>query len=382
MQHQPQREQAHELLKARGIERALFANIATVKWLTGFAPPIQTGPSAFLGGPPMVWYENNFWTLMVLDWQEANAGEFARQENCALVSYSGYTLDQPLTGQVKLRGLFRSVVRSVFGQNNLSGKIGIELRDAPADIALSLHELGAAELIPTDTWLDHFRRIKTPEELGKIRENFRLTDIGHAAARRAVVAGATEIQVWDAAHYAMESAAGQRVPLGNDCVVGYRKDNIGGAPLNYEIHAGDSVIVDLSAILHGYWDDSCATYFAGEPSAKQRAMYRTVERALEFAISLVKPGAVAREIDSRVREFIRKEGYPVYPHHTGHSIGVAAHEEPRIVPYNEMKLEENMVIMLEPGIYFPGETGVRLEDGVLVTRDGAEILSRHDKSLA
>src|SRR5215467_13277493 len=102
MQHQTQREQTEEFLKSRGIERALFAHIASVKWLTGFAPPIQTGPSAFLGGPPLVWYEAGQWTLIVMDSQEINAGEFARQPNCALVSYTGYTLDQPLTGPVKL----------------------------------------------------------------------------------------------------------------------------------------------------------------------------------------------------------------------------------------------------------------------------------------
>ncbi len=376
MQHSTQRAQTHELLKSRGIERALFANIATVKWLTGFAPPIQTGPSAFLGGPPMVWYENGAWTLMVFDWQEVNAGEFGKQENCALVSYSGYTVDQPLTGQVKLRGLFRSVV-----QNNLSGKIGIEARDVPADIALTLHEIGAAELIPLDTWLEPFRRIKTPEEIQKLRDNFRLTDIGHAAARRAVQVGATEIDVWNAAHYAIEKAAGQRVALGNDCVVGYRKDNVGGWPLNNEIRAGDSVVVDLSTILHGYWSDSCAAYYATEPTAKQRAMHHTAQRALDLAISLVKPGAVAREIDAAVREFMRKEGYPVYWHHTGHSLGVTSHEDPRIVPYNDMTLQENMVVMLEPGIYFPGETSVRLEDAVLVRQHGAEILTHHDKAL-
>lgn len=324
----------------------------------------------------MVWFEDGYWTLMVLDSQEVNAGEFARQPNCALVSYTGYTVDQPLTGQVKLRGLFRSVVR-----NNLSGKIGVELRDAPADIVLSLHELGAAELIPTDTWLDHFRPIKTAEELTKLRANFDLTGIGHAAARQAAQVGATEIDVWNAAHYAIEKAAGQRVPLGNDCVVGYRTENIGGAPLDLEIRAADSIIVDLSVILNGYWSDSCATYYPGEPTPKQKAMHQTAQRALDMAISMVKPGAVAKEIDAALREFIRKEGYPVYPHHSGHSLGVTSHEDPRIVPYNDMPLQENMVVMLEPGIYFPKETAVRLEDAVLVTKDGAEILTHHDKSL-
>lgn len=374
--HQPQRDQTHQLLIKNGIERALFANLASIKWLTGFNPPFQTGPSVFLGGPPMVWYENGAWTLVIFDWHIPNAGKFGEEPNCRILAYEGYSIEHPLRGAVQLR----SIMRHVMGET-LTGKIGIELRDAPADIALSLHEINRVEPIAIDSWLDTFRRIKTPEELTKMRDNFRLTDIGHAAARTAVKPGNREIDVWNAAHSAIEHAAGQRVPLGNDCVVGYRQDNIGGSPLDYEIRAGDSFIVDLSTILHGYWNDSCATYYAGEPSAKQRAMHKTVERALEFGISLLKPGAVAREIDAQLREFMRREGYAVYPHHTGHSIGVTSHEEPRIVPYNEAALQENMVIMLEPGIYFPGETSVRLEDAMLVTKDGAELLTGHDKSL-
>lgn len=376
MPHELQREQTHELLKQRGVERALFANIATVKWLTGFNPPIQTGPSVFLGGPPLVWYENDAWTLVIMDAHQTLAGNFAAQPNCHIVTYQGYTIDHPLAGTIHLRAVLQHVIGSL-----VSGKIGIELRDTPADMALWLHESNHVEPVAVDTWLDAFRRIKTPEEIEKLRDNFRLTDIGHAAARAAVKPGNREIDVWNAAHYAIEKAAGQRVPLGNDCVVGYRQENIGGAPLDYEIRAGDSTIVDLSTVLHGYWNDSCATYYAGEPSAKQRAMHQTVERALELAISRVKPGAIAREIDARVREFMRREGYPVYPHHTGHSLGVTSHEEPRLAPYNDMTLQENMIIMLEPGIYFPGETSVRLEDAMLVTSDGAEILTRHDKSL-
>lgn len=374
--HQDQRDRTRELLESRAISRALFANFASVKWLTGFNPPIQLGTSVLAGGPPLVWYDNGQWTLLVLDSHEPYAGQFHKQPNCALVSYSGYTVDQPLTGYVKLRGLLRSVMG-----NSLSGKIGLELRDVPGDIALSLHQVDAAQLVPTDTWLEPLRMIKSPEEIQKLRDNFKLTDIGHAAARQAVKPGAREIDIWNAAHYAIESEAGQRVPLGNDCVVGHRKENMGGLPLDFMILPNDSFIVDLSTLLHGYWSDSCGTYYAGEANAKQRAMHETTQRALDLAISLARPGAIAREIDARVKELIRREGYPVYPHHTGHSLGVTSHENPRIVPYNDQVLEENMVVMFEPGIYYPGETAVRLEDGVLVTRDGAEVLTKHDKRL-
>jgi Xaa-Pro aminopeptidase len=96
---------------------------------------------------------------------------------------------------------------------------------------------------------------------------------------------------------------------------------------------------------------------------------------------LIRPGVVAKEVDQKVRQFIADAGYPVYPHHTGHSVGVSGHEAPRIVPYSQEVLAEGMVIMLEPGIYIPGEISVRLEDGMLITADGVEILTKHDKSL-
>jgi Xaa-Pro aminopeptidase len=222
--------------------------------------------------------------------------------------------------------------------------------------------------------------IKTQEELARLRRNFALTDIGHAAARKAVQTGAREIDVWNALHSAIQAAAGCRVPVGNDCVVGYRQQNIGGWPEDKEIRPHDSVIVDISVLLDGYWSDSCATYYAGERTPQQQKLHGIITDALDFTLSLLRPGAVAREIDEKVRAFIRDAGCEVYPHHTGHGLGVSGHEAPRIVPYSDEVLQPGMVIAVEPGTYIPGETGVRLEDVVLITSDGAELLTHHDKS--
>lgn len=377
--HEEQRQRTHEYLKARGIERALLASSSNVKWLTGFAPPVQLGPSVFAGGPPLVWYEEGEFTLFVLDAYAADTITFSAQPGCTVISYPGYTIEQPIASAEHLATALRQKLASPRARG---GRIGVEEREVPAFLWKALRDaFGEAELVSIDGWLDPLRRVKTAEELAKLRENFALTDIGHAAARQAVQAGRREIDVWTAVHSAIQQAAGRRVPLGNDCVVGYRQANIGGWPLDLRLRPHDSLIVDLSTVLHGYWSDSCATYYAGEPTPQQVAMHRTVERALEFAISLVRPGVVARELDRQVRQFIANAGYPVYPHHTGHGIGVTSHEAPRIVPYNDEVLEEGMVILLEPGIYLPGETAVRLEDAVLVTSDGAELLTHHDKGL-
>ncbi len=211
-----------------------------------------------------------------------------------------------------------------------------------------------------------------------MRQNFALIKIGQEAAREAVQVGDLELDVWYAIHQAMQQSAEKTLPLGNDCTVGRR---MGGHAQAVEILPNDSFIVDLSTQLYGYWSDSCVTYYATDPTPKQINMHRTVAEALDLAISLARPGAIAKDIDQTVRQFIIDAGYPSYPHHTGHGIGVIGHEAPRIVPHSSEVLKAGMVIMLEPGIYFPNETGVRLEHAVLITDDEAEILTTYDLNI-
>lgn len=361
--HEQQRQQAQDLLRSRGLDRALFANPASITWLTGFAPPIQLGPHPFAGGPPLLWYASGEWTLLVLD----TYAEAATASGISVVSYQGYTIETPLDGPRRLLAALRKLA-------GRAGRIDIEEQALPLFLRQALPE--NATIVSLDGALTPLRTIKTAEELDKLRASFALTDVGLAAARAAVQPGRSELDVWAALQTAITRAAGMRVPLGNDCTVGGRAHS-GGWPLDVAIQPGDSFVVDLSTRLHGYWSDSCATYYAGEPSPRQVALHTTVAEALDLAISLVRPGAVANQIDRQVRAFIAAAGYPVYPHHTGHGVGVTVHEEPRIVPYNEMQLERGMVVMLEPGVYFPGETAIRLEHAVLVTESGAEVLTRH-----
>lgn len=374
--HEEQRERAQALLKTKGIEQALFADPASVTWLTGFAPGIQVGESPFVGGPALVWYAGGEFTLLVMDGQATEA----RQTGLPVATYVGNTIDQPLRGPERMAAALLDLTRSA-GQ--VRRNLGVEEQHLPAFLAEQIrHELPEnTGWQAIDRWLAPLRQVKTGEELEKLRQAFDLTGFGFAAARQAVRPGVREMDVWSALQTAIVRNAGQRVPLGNDCVVGYRKENIGGWPLDLELRPGDSLIVDLGARWEGYWSDGCATYFVGEPSARQRAIHQTVRQALELGISLIKPGAICGEIDRWLREFIRQAGYPVYPHHSGHGVGVMSHEEPRIVPYNKLPLEPGMVVMLEPGIYFPGETGVRLEDALLVTAAGAELLTHHEKGL-
>jgi Xaa-Pro dipeptidase len=371
--HQAQRQRAQKLLQASGIDRALFADVANVTWLTGFDPPTGFGAQLYAGGPSLVWYEAGEFTLIVLDAHAAGAGSFGDEPNCQVATYLGYTFERPPASADHLA----AALREVTGKAG-SGKVGVETHRLPAFLWPLLPE--GAETVAIDGWLDPLRQVKTGEELAKMRENFALIDLAQAAAREAVQPGRREIDVWLAIQSALQRAAGRTLPLGNDCTVG-RRAHGGGPALDVEIVAGDSFVVDLSTQLYGYSSDSCVTYYAGQPTGRQVTMHRTVTEALALAISLVRPGAVAGEIDRRVRQFMAEAGYPVYPHHTGHGIGTRAHELPRIVPYSDEVLQAGMVIMLEPGIYFPDETAIRLEHAVLVTADGAEVLTHYDQSL-
>jgi len=378
MMHQEQRQRTHDLLASKGIQRALFTSLNSVKWLTGFAPPVQL-PNLFLGAPALVWYEAGHYTLVVLDGQQGLVADLQAATDCDVITYMGYTIQQAIASGDRLH----ETLAPLFRRSQAQGIVGVEVQETTLLLQQLLDSAlpTRAAIMPIDGWLVPLRMIKTAQELQKLRENFALTDVGHVAARKAVQAGKREIDVWTEIHAAVQQAAGRRVPLGNDCVVGYRQNNIGGWPEDLAIREHDNVIVDLSTLAHGYWSDSCMTYYAGEPTAEQVKLHKTCAEALTFAISLVRPGIVAKDLDQGVRQFMQKAGYAVYPHHTGHGVGVTGHEEPRIVPYNDIALEAGMVILLEPGAYFPGQFGARLEDAMLVTANGAEVLTKHDKSL-
>ncbi len=368
--HTLQRQKTASLLDSQKIDYALFSSLESVKWLTGFAPPIHLGTNIFVGGPALVWYEKHHFTLIVLDVHQTYAPP--PQSDYDVVTYEGYTIQEPIASGRNLGAALQKFIPPA------PRKIGIE----SASITHLIQNLLAAEteFARIDQWLEPMRAIKTPEEIAKLRRNFELVELGHQIARATVAPGLREIDVWMAIHSAINQATGEIVPLGNDCVVSSRQQNIGGLPLDFVIHPQDTLTVDLSTIHQGYWSDSCMSYFASDPTPQQLAVRQVVQDALEYGISLVKPGVMAREIDQKVRHFIKRAGLPVYPHHTGHGVGVSGHEAPRIVPYSEEILQAGMVIMLEPGVYIPGELSIRLEDALLITADGVEILTHHDKS--
>ncbi len=149
-----------------------------------------------------------------------------------------------------------------------------------------------------------------------------------------------------------------------------------GSCSNRIIREGDLVVVDLGATYEFYRSDMTRTFTAGKPSEKQRKIYETVKLAHQKAFEAIKPNISAREVDAAARQVIEAAGYgEFFVHNLGHGVGLEVHEAPILSPDSKDMLAAGNVVTDEPGIYLPGYGGVRIEDTVLVTKDGAEKLT-------
>lgn len=143
-----------------------------------------------------------------------------------------------------------------------------------------------------------------------------------------------------------------------------------------KIRGAEPILVDMGVEVNGYKSDLTRVFFLDKIPLIQRRIYNIIKEAQLKAIEIVKPGIEIREVDNSARSYIAKSGYGKYfGHSLGHGVGLEVHEEPSISGKNSSKLREGMVFTIEPGIYLPGRFGIRLEDMVLATKKGAEVLS-------
>ncbi|HXV72204.1 MAG TPA: Xaa-Pro peptidase family protein [Acidimicrobiia bacterium] len=149
------------------------------------------------------------------------------------------------------------------------------------------------------------------------------------------------------------------------------------------IHPGDVVVCDYGGRLGGYYSDSTRSFVVAEPSQKQVEVSEVVRAANEAGRAVIEPGISCQEVDRAARRVVDDAGYGGYfIHRTGHGIGLEVHERPYMVEGNETPLEPGMTFSVEPGIYLPGEFGVRIEDIVVCVEEGHESLNASDRSLA
>lgn len=153
-------------------------------------------------------------------------------------------------------------------------------------------------------------------------------------------------------------------------------------PGDRKVQSGDFITMDFGCMVNGYCSDMTRTVAVGEITAKQREVYDLVLKAQLDSLAAIRPGALCRDVDAVARKLIDSSPYKgMFGHGLGHSLGLQVHENPRFNPQSEAVLEAGMVLSVEPGIYIPGEFGVRIEDCVLVTEDGYRNLMSSPKEL-
>jgi Xaa-Pro aminopeptidase len=329
------------------------ADPATVSWLTGHVPEIEWGPSPF-AAPPIVVVDSGGRVRLVVSEDETGP----LQDDVEAVTFPGFAVED-----VDRREQAVELALSLLA----GGRIAAELASLYGRLAqIAADDVGAE--------LQRARAVKDADELEAVRNAIAIADVGQAAAREAFAAGASELDLWAATHAAMEKAARGRVPVLADVVTGPRTAEVGGPPSDRVVQPGDLLLIDLVPRLGAYWGDSCATIALGDAPAHVREAHASALEALEAAKAAVRAGASVADVDAAARAIVS------YPHHTGHGVGLALHEEPRIVPDTDRVLEAGMVTALEPG-HYAEDWGLRVEQVVLVTEDGCEVLSGHDLAL-
>ncbi len=352
-----------ETLRELGADWAVLTNPDTVCYATDHVVPIEAGPSPFAGGPTTAFVSRDGVVALIGPVEEVGAGPPLDMVR----GYAGYTWANPADVVQNLRAAVVDVARTL----RLSGTLAVEGGSFTADLAAVLDR----PLTSIDQVLRRARAIKMPEELSRLQRAAEVAALGQSEARRRSAAARSELEIFGLVRVAMERAAGRRCPVTGDFLSGIeRTAAAAGWPIERVLEPGDPVICDLAPRVEGYWGDSCGSFCVGVASDGYRRMFDAARAALDVAATEIRPGMQIARLDAALRAIVRQRGF-AYPHHSGHSIGTGVHEYPRIVPYETAAIEENMVLMVEPGAYDPRWGGVRLELMFQVTATGARAMA-------
>lgn len=237
-------------------------------------------------------------------------------------------------------------------------------------------------LQPVGRILEQQRMIKSAAEAALIRRSVALNSQAFAAILKRIKPGVTEQGVAAALDYEMRCRGAEKPAFETIVATGVRSALPHAHPTARPLAANELLLIDMGATLDGYSSDMTRMVFAGRPSRRIRDLYGAVLEAQLAAIDAVRPGIAAGKIDAAARAVLKKHGLDrEFLHSTGHGLGLEIHEPPRIGKRDQTTLQPGMAITIEPGAYLPDLGGVRIEDTVLVTAGGCEVLTPTSKEL-
>lgn len=260
-------------------------------------------------------------------------------------------------------------------------KIGFEKDNLTVSEFESLKTKLKASFSPTENIVEEERLIKDDNEIVKIRRAAKITDKAFEYIKGKIKRGISEKDLGFELEFFLKKTAGD---IAFSPIVAFNKNASIPHYLpshNIQLTTHDLILLDFGAKVDGYCADMTRVVFFGNPNKSQVKIYNTVLTAQELALKKLRCELLTSEVDKVARDYIKSSGFPEYPHGLGHGVGLAIHEAPRLKPESIEVLKENMVVTVEPGIYLDGDCGVRIEDLVLLTKDGYEVLSKSSKDI-
>jgi Xaa-Pro aminopeptidase len=291
-----------------------------------------------------------------------------------------YALEASQTITCKLhiaKGPLLEAVAGVVKRKKLK-KIGFE----PAWLNLEQHQklkdllpLGAS-LQPVPGVIETLRMTKSPAEIDQIRKSVRVNSEAYARTLRRVRLGMRERDIAAELDYQMRLHGAEKPAFDTIVAAGVRTALPHAQPTGRRLEENDLLLIDMGACLDGYMSDMTRMAFLGPPTKRVQTLYDAVLEAQLAGIDAVRPGVTSAQVDGAARGVLKKHGFDrQFVHSTGHGLGLEIHEGPRIGKKDKTVLRAGMVITIEPGAYIDRFGGVRIEDTVLVTANGCEILT-------
>lgn len=292
-------------------------------------------------------------------------------------------LEQTGYGEV-VKGLLDRIYGNKRNQGGSNGKVRIALEDTMnlARYMKLCEACKAYSFEPASDSINTCRMVKDDAELARLAKAEAIGDAAFSYILDRIKPGITEAEIALELEFYMKRQGASRLSFDTIAASGSNSSMPHAQVTNRRVEKGDFVTMDFGCVYQGYCSDMTRTVAVGTPTEEMKKVYQIVLDANLRAMDSIREGVRCSEIDAVARDYIRDCGYGAYfGHGLGHGVGLDIHEEPRFSPKCDVITRENMVITDEPGIYLPGRFGVRIEDLVVVKKDGFETLSRSDKKL-
>jgi len=237
-------------------------------------------------------------------------------------------------------------------------------------------------LKPIGPVVEKLRMVKSDDEIARIRRSVLTNSEAFEKAVRSIRPGARESSIAAELEYQMRHLGAEKAAFETIVAMGPRSALPHAQPTARKLAGDELLLIDMGACQDGYMSDMTRVLFLGKPSRRVRTMYNAVLKAQLAAIDAVRPGVTAAHVDRAARRVLETEGLgKEFVHSTGHGLGLEIHEGPRLGRRDKTKLETGMAITIEPGAYVRDFGGIRIEDTVLVTKNGCEVLTPTSKEL-